>query len=223
MLTHFNRLSFLLCLTATSACLAADAPKPPVLAVGRCPTPPQIDGKLAAGEWDAAAGSTGLVRPGTHELIPVQPRFWLAFDDQALYFAAAVPLAKGRKPVAQTHERDGKVYSDDSVELHLDPGRARSRQFQFVLNSAGALYDAQGTNVGWNAKNARWAASVTEGQWQVELALPFADIAAAAPTDGARWGANVCLHLKGRPETLGTWGPVKSAFREMANFGELVF
>jgi hypothetical protein len=116
--------------------------------------------------------------------------------------------------------------------LYLDPDRTprtdaargtRSRFFQFVLNSAGALYDAKGTDAKWNAEGIRCAAQVAEGQWQVELAIPFKAIETTPPKDGARWGANVCLHSASKGRLLGTWGPVKSAFREMENFGELVF
>ncbi len=206
-------------------CAAADAPAEnrPLLTVGMCTSAPTIDGVFAPGEWDQAASTTGLMQLRDRELASVQPRFWLASDEDALYFAAATPVPAGVEPVAEHRQRDAKVYMDDSIELILDPGQTRSRYFQLVLNSAGAIFDAKGDDSSWNAVGARCAGGISDGEWRVELALPFAAIETDAPQDGDRWGANVCLHCSWEEGLLGSWGPVETAFREAANFADLVF
>ncbi len=195
----------------------------PLLTVGMCERPPAIDGAFAPGEWDQAACTTGLMQLGGGELVPVQPRFWMAFDQDTLYFAAATPLPRDLMPLAKHEARDSKVYLDDAIEFIVDPGQTRSTYFQFALNSAGAIFDARGGDSGWNAEGARCVGAPADGEWRVEFAVPFADLEAATPSEGERWGANVCLHCSWKENLLGTWAPVESGFREPANFGDLVF
>ena len=195
----------------------------PVLAVGRCAVAPEIDGVLAPGEWAKAACGGGMSELGANRLLAVQPRFMLAFDDRALYFAAVVPVPEGARLVAKQHGRDSAVYQDDSVELFLDPGATRRRYCQFVVNSVGALFDARDGAPEWDSSGARAAAGLGQGQWTLELAIPWSDVDAGVAADGSRWGLNVGLNCPSRGKITGTWSNVKTGFREPASFGTIVF
>ncbi len=203
--------------------LYSGEPEAPSVRIGRCAAAPRIDGRLEPDEWTTAAGVSGLVLAGTQELVAVQPHVRLAFDDQALYIAVTVPTP-GTKPVqAQRRTRDSQVYLDDSVEILLDPGQSRRDFFHVIVNSAGALYDAHGTDATWNAPTAQAAGSAEAGQWHAEVMLPFADLGVTAPPDGAAWGANLCLNCAWDTALLGSWAPVQAGYREPARFGRLEF
>ena len=198
-------------------------PAAPYVRLGRCAAAPRIDGRITPGEWDNAAGVSGLVLAGTQDLVAVQPVFRLAFDDQALYVAVTVPTP-GAKPVqAQRRSRDSQVYLDDSVEILLDPGQSRRDFVHLIVNSAGALYDARGTDATWNASTAQAAGSAEAGQWHAEVMLPFADLGVTAPADGSSWGANLCLNCAWDTALLGSWAPVQIGYREPARFGRIEF
>ena len=206
-------------------CPAADhtGARQPFLAVGACKGAPTIDGVLAPNEWDGAACGGGIRDLGSGRLLAVQPRFYLAFDDTALYFAAAVPVVRGAQLRAQQRDRDGAVYSDDSVELFLDPGTTRKRCYQFVVNSIGALFDAEDRNAKWNSPGARAAARKTDREWVLELSVPFVDLGVQSPADGTQWGANVCLNYPSRGKLTGSWAKVTSGFHDPANFARIAF
>ena len=210
-----------LCLLA-AICFQANA-SVPLLAVAKCRTTPTIDGVLAPREWDEAASASGLADLQSHELLAVQPRFWVSFDDEALYFAIAVSVPKGVQLIAEHQGRDSAVYADDAVELFLDPGCTKSRYYHLIANSAGALYDAKNRDRVWNGKGVRCRASVAGGRWAIEMAVPFVDLGATAPTEGERWGVNVCLNYRSRGRVVGTWAKVKGSFHDPANFAQLVF
>ena len=195
----------------------------PLLTVRACSEPPTIDGTLGAGEWDDAAGAMGMADLGSHELAPIQPTFWFTFDEHALYIAVAVPLQSGVRLRTKHRGRDTPVYEDDSIELFLAPKREPNRYYHFVANAAGALYDARNRDKNWNAKTARWASAASARQWVLEMAVPFGDLDAIAPADGARWGANVCLNLKTPRRMACTWAAVGSSFHEPANFSDIAF
>jgi hypothetical protein len=184
----------------------ADERQTPILTIPKCKTPPRIDGVLSPGEWDEAAGGSGLAEAGTHRLLRVQPRFQLCYDDKALYFAASVPACEGAKLAAAHKERSPAVSEDDSIELFLDPRRTKRRFFQFVVNSLGTLYAAESGNPSWDGEGVRAAASVRGREWVVELAVPFAALGTDAPTDGAQWGLNVCMNYPSMASLISSWG-----------------
>ena len=210
-------------LVALSVPTNASTLSAPLLAATRWSTAPTVDGVLAAGEWDGAASASGIVDLQSRELLAVQPRFWFAFDDSALYFAVAVPVPEGVLLVAEHRARDSAVYTDDAVELFLDPGREGSGYYHFVANSAGGLYDAKNRDKAWDGKGVRCRGAVAAGLWVVEMAVPFADLGATAPTESERWGVNMCLNYRSRGRIVGTWAKVKGSFHDPTNFGQLVF
>lgn len=214
------------CLAAVLGCLGASAlaegAKPTVLVtVVASDRAPKIDGVISSDEWQGAASVSGFAELKSGQLATVQPMVWLCFDSKALYCAARVPLPKGRRPVARARGRDSQVYQDDSVELFFDPSRSRSDYFQIILNSAGALFDAHKTDRSWNGQM-QCAGRAGKGQWEVELAIPYAALGASVPRDGQVWGFNACVNSPTWRATM-SWAKVKSGFREPESFGGLRF
>jgi len=181
---------------------------------------PTVDGGIGEDEWPTAL--TGLLDLGTKQLAGRQPTVFLAFDEEALYVAARLPLPAGKKPKATETEHDGPVWNDDAVEVFVDPAHDHTNYRQFIANAAGTKWESQRQDGSWNAE---WtcAARVGEEAWEVEMAIPFAALGVAAPEDGAVWGFNVAWDCQTPTPFIGTWGPCAAGLHDPAHFGHLRF
>jgi hypothetical protein len=202
---------------------------------------PTIDGKLDAAEWQGASTVVGLWGM-KGDLAALQTTFYVGFDDQHLYVAFASPFSGGW-PKAAVKARDGDgMWSDDSVEIFLQPAPDKGTYFQLVFNSAGFFYDGRCTGRGqadtanpFDAKvqyktDIRWLDQMmTSGVWIGEMAIPFADLGVTAPADGTLWRANFCRNnYTGRREDLDgamytMWSYTMEGYHRPERFGELLF
>ena len=102
-------------------------------------------------------------------------------DDQCLHL-----IFHSDRPnqVCNARERDGKLWEDDSFELHLqapDGGR-----YQFIVNGAGAVYDSHGSPK-WNAEGLTAKAECGEKGWTARLDIPLVNF----PVLEGEWGFDV--------------------------------
>jgi hypothetical protein len=166
----------------------------PLIALVPCAQAPVIDGKLAPGEWDLAAGTTGLVEIASGMLSSVATRLYLTYDQECLYAAFRCPSAEA--PVANPLARDtGSPWDEDSVELWLQPEVGfTGKYFHLVLNAAGGLFDFEDQNAAWNGTRA-WAAARGEGEWTAEVAVPHAGMGTLPPSAKTTWQANFCRNV----------------------------
>ena len=94
-------------------------------------------------------------------------RYYFAYDDQNIYFAADTAA-----PAGQPHaQHDGQLWLDDSLELHLDNGKS---VWQFIFNNTTYWFDSKNGQLVWNASNIKTAQKVEKGRWYFEAAIPFA-------------------------------------------------
>ena len=168
--------------------LAPDAPKPVVgkkdrpqlmpAIIGNGGKPPKIDGLLDEVAWKGAAAATEFAhadgaKPGA------KTRLLVARDDTKLY--VAVECFEDPKSLAllkaEVAEHDGPVWTDDSVELFIDPAGKRSTYYHIIANTRGTTYDAfypfvrQGDTT-WEPKY-ECAVKVGKEGWTAEFALPL--------------------------------------------------
>jgi len=150
--------------------------------VPRCAQAPVIDGSVqrrrpeGAGtpgdevEW-ASAAEFSIPRGGG---VPATTGF-ICYDASALYVAAVCDLPLGQPPVAEARPRDDGAWRDDCIELWIDTVGEGEAVYQFVVSAGDAIYDAgpDGPNLDpeW-----RHGATVTDGGWSVELAIPLAAV-----------------------------------------------
>jgi len=193
----------------------------PRLTVLRMAKPPTIDGTLAPGEWAGATPLTGFARFRSERLGPRQPRVWLAWSDACLLVAVEVPVPPGRKVRANTKSRDGDVWRDDSVEVHVDRGHRHKGQTQFVVNALGTQLDGR---EGDKAYNAAWtaAASIAKDAWRAELAIPWKATGGPPPKPGQLDGLNVAFNGPCVGGVL-SWSPVRRSLHEAGNYAHLVY
>ncbi|MDP7742678.1 MAG: hypothetical protein QGF67_14650, partial [Lentisphaeria bacterium] len=102
-----------------------------------------IDGKLDHDEWHGAAALYGFVddinADGTFS--SRQSMVFLTYDDDAIYLCVQVPLEAGRTLKSAATERDGAVWTDDDVEITLQPGKGDF--YRFLGNSTGVYLDGK--------------------------------------------------------------------------------
>lgn len=166
-----------------------------VITVGRCATPPTIDGALEDACWKDSFSTTLL--PDT-EGAPLRDatEVRLCFDREAFYVAARcrqdlLRAVLNRLDDAQpkARQRDAAVYDDDCVEVFLlmkesGSGRWMDGYYHVALNMAGVLFDEVVRN---KARDTSWNPKVTvatrqgDGVWTAELRIPFAEMNAPPP------------------------------------------
>ena len=185
----------------------------------RTRTPPAIDGKLDDPAWQAA--QVLVMRPVLGRgRVKVKTRVRLLHDRTDLYIGIELDEPFIDKIRRNVGTRDGRAYSDDSVEIWLQP---RRQVFQFAVAAGGGLYDAspQG-QAGWNAK-ARCKVHIGAKAWSFELAVPFKDLGA----DGRRlrtWRVNFYRSRHPGGGEYQAWSPTgQNHFNMPERFGFLKF
>jgi len=175
-------------------------PERPFTTVAKCPEPPVIDGKGDDLCWKNTVACTDFLRVNSESRADGQTSVRLCYDDKNLYalFVCNEPilnpvLQRVHEFVANVKERDSGVWQDDWVAMILRPDITANDVYDFFANSLGTLNDAHcqypdiwGTrDTKWNM-NARIAAIKGNGEWSLEIAIPFADLS-QQPKVGDDW------------------------------------
>ena len=190
----------------------------PTIEATRVETPPEIDGRLTEACWDAGRAVTGFALADGTGLPERATWAWAAHDDDHLYFAFRGEKKPGDTLRKEITERDGPVWTDDAVEVFLNPRGDREEYYQFVVNALGTQYDSRRTDATWNA-NWRAAAHETDGEWTVEMAIPVAEL----PIDlrvGDTWRVNFGRGDKSAGEAS-AWSCTFGGFHNPGRFGTL--
>lgn len=215
------------------------APRP-MVTVPRLDNPPVIDGRIAPGEWDAAAGVTGFVELSTMVLAKRQSTVYLGYTDRGLYVAFRCPHLGPFYPGDVVRDDTGGHQMVENVELWIvPPGKG---WHQFYGNPAGGFLDnSQEGGLQWNgewefANAVEDVGEIAAGVqlfnrkiWTAELFVPFSTYGVDCPRPGDIWRANFCRDFsvsRTAQRALSdwtTWSPVTGTFHALENFGELHF
>lgn len=222
------------------ACCCLAAAERPSLAVPHAAAPPAIDGSLDDAAWAGAAVIAGLspargARRGPEfDLLATEIR--LLWDADALYVAFRCRDDEVWASGAIAH--DGDVYTDDVVEVFVDPQGDGRQWMEFQVNPLNTTLDLMSLDVGdgasqangrlvstaglfsfraWEAPGLRTATGRFPGGWTVELAIPAAVLtrrSGGGPL-GARSMRGNLMRYDHRPRPDGTralvhmnWAPV---------------
>jgi hypothetical protein len=172
---------------------------PPVMWVPRPAAPPKIDGKLDDAAWAAARPVTlGYVVDGWD--MPTQKTTARVLaDKRAMYFAVRCREAHPDQVRAVDRGDLSRRNVGDTVELFLDPLHTQKYHLYYhvIVSPKGVVFWRGGPDFGaWKA-NITAAAGTFEGGWQVEVAVPMADLAVGEGQVPDVWGLNICRQ---RPE-----------------------
>jgi len=159
------------------------------IAVAAASGPIVVDGGLTEAAWNKAIALTGFVS-GRSGKPAVTTRVLVTYDKDRLYVAVVNEEPNTDKLVAKAQGRDGKVWSDDSDEIYLDPSNAKGRNYYgFFVNSKNVVYDRQRVerwDGEWNS-----GAKVLPGKaWTVETAIPWKTLG-VTPKPGHKLGLMV--------------------------------
>ena len=155
---------------------------------------------------------------------------YLVYDGAKLYIGVHCEESEMKRIKAEVTERDGPVYGDDCIEIFLIPPGStvlakfeeRVRYVHLVINTLGTRYDEIGENSpqlfdgNWQA-----AASKAADSWELEVAVPFAELGVKIK-DGAVWTGNIS-RARWVEKEYSSWAPIKRTFHDKDNFGRLVF
>jgi hypothetical protein len=137
-------------------------------------------------------------------------------DTQSIQFDVTIPLKSGYRPAGQ-QGRDQDLWGDDRIEVFLQPNGV-GPFYQFILNAAGAVYDAKDKDKGWNS-TPDCKVSVNGDNWQARIRIPYAQIG-FDPAKGDTIKGNVAASSN-EPgnQWLLTWAPMEYDFMAVAAFG----
>jgi hypothetical protein len=207
-------------LFACTGRLAADA-RLPLLAIRPAVAAPEIDGKLDDPCWKDAACAAPFVEVGGQKIAAEQTSVFITYTDRALCLAFVCRESKMERAIARRTERDSQVWTDESVEVFLQPKGARNYH-HLIVNTIGTQYDEIGKDPkSWNGK---WqaAAAREQDEWVVEISLPFRELGAPKAPVGQAWRFNVCREEKPSGENS-AWSPTGLGFHAPSRFGTLYF
>lgn len=209
----------------------------PALPIGQArllATLPVIDGKLDAA-WDQAFQISDLVgQDGSRNKHRTEA--WIGRDAANLYVAFKCWEDEMESLQATVKDHDGPVWSDDSVEVFLDPDCDQQTYLHLVVNSLGTRRDSRHAfrsadpaaqrresadkveDATWNPRWQAAAAPCPEG-WCVEMAIPLSELGPSSSV----WGVNL-NRTRRVPAGVeyGCWSPTFRGFNVPGRFGKLL-
>jgi len=156
-----------------------------------------IDGNLDEPAWEQAGQVKLVENTATGQGAP-PTEIRLCWDDEALYVAARCGLPSGVALQSPQRSRDdAELLQDEGIHIFLDPSRSGQCYAHLVVSASGQVYDslnsveADGTvfeRTAWDG-DIMSAVGVNEGEYVVEVRLPFRQIAPAPQPDDV-WEGN---------------------------------
>jgi hypothetical protein len=167
-----------------------------------------IDGILEENTWQRPGFNNLIQQDPNQGVKPSQPsELWVAYDDEAIYFAARFYDSSPDSIMARLVRRDF-IWGDpsDGCVLYLDSYRDKRSGYFFYVSAAGTLADGliendvkQPNDLSWDAV---WEGvpNIDEEGWTVEMKIPFSQLR-FNKGDSQVWGINVERFISRRVET----------------------
>ncbi|MBI3861572.1 MAG: DUF4838 domain-containing protein [Planctomycetia bacterium] len=200
-------------------------------AVASVKIPASADGWANDATWTEALPNE-IERMILNEPVSQRTIFKLAHDDQNLYLYARCLESQVQRMKAVTRDNDIGGFSDDSLEIFLDPAGRGESYYQLCINSLGAVYDAlenpnaigATATVTWNS-GIKVRTAVGKDFWELRAALPFTNLTRKAPAAGSTWRFNLCRNrfAGGEAQPYSAWSPTLGGFRKPERFGVVTF
>jgi hypothetical protein len=139
-------------------------------------------------------------------------------------------------PWATLAVRDGPLWTEEVIEVFIDPVGDLESYFEIELNPLGTVTDLvlRRISSGWR-KEFLWQAAglesqvrLTPGGWEAELSIPFASVSPGEPAAGQIWRVNFLRIDRplgpGTEAELSAWSPTgRRNFHRPECFGEVEF
>lgn len=167
--------------------------KKPWTQATRIDTKPVIDGEPTEPFWQNRVRFRNTVFLDSSKNLQ-ETEFVVAYDDQALYFAARCVEPQPSQISKRFDKDDSSVWANDCLIIYLDPKLEYKSYYQLIFNVQGTKWDGTGSSGGHanagglNAKNVERRAVVKDDAWQIEIVIPFSDLKWSVPSPGQVWG-----------------------------------
>jgi hypothetical protein len=139
-------------------------------------------------------------------------------------------------PWATLTERDGPLWTEEVIEIFIDPIGDLESYFEIELNPRGTATDLVLRRIssgwrkefGWHAVGLESQVRLTPGGWEAELSIPFASVSPGEPGAGEIWRVNFLRIDRplgpGTEPELSAWSPTgQRNFHRPERFGVLEF
>ena len=243
-----KRITGIILLAAVFASNAAMAQTIKEYTIKRANNPITIDGKLDEAEWAAAAFTDAFVVYTDGSTPQHLTHAKLLWDDTYLY---AAYVAEDNNIFATLDERDKSIWTEECVEIFIDPDDDTLNYVEWDINPIGTIadlwLDKEWSKRGkghfeWNLEGEKAAVTIdgtvndpsdTDTKWIAEIAIPFAGIAFSAPTmnfppkAGDTWRVNLYRHnrsIAGEDPESTAWNQTdQREFHAPDLFGKVIF
>ncbi len=142
-------------------------------------------------------------------------------DSAGVYVAVRCAEPMMEQVQANAVAGGGQVWTDDCVELFIDPDGDGKAYTHLIINAAGVTQD---NFPGERAVTHQWRAAAARGVgfWSVEAFIPYSDLEISPPAPGQCWRMNVCRSRLPKREAT-CWCPTSSGFHVPERFGVVAF
>ena len=181
--------------------------RPSIAAVRITPSEaPTIDGDPSDPVWAKANVIDRFIQKSPNPGQPTSERtvVRILYDENNLYISFYNYDSQPDAIIARVMQRDGQLYTADSVGLYLDPAQTRRNAYNFEIGASGGRTDALELNntdemrewdTIWEARSRR----VADG-WTAEFAIPFRSISYDA--NQTTWGFDVMRRIRHKNERI---------------------
>ncbi|MFT7700111.1 MAG: hypothetical protein ACI8S7_001948 [Candidatus Krumholzibacteriia bacterium] len=178
----------------------------------------KMDGVLDDEVWQHAQAGWGFrqANPNRGSPASVPTVFKVAYDDDAIYFAAAC-YEEDLNNISDNLSRRDEIGASDVVSIYIDPYFDRTTGYNFRVTPSGVIQDSYLFDNGSRDRdwNTVWQAEVSQDEngWYVEIRIPFSAIR-FKPAEEMTWGLQAYRWMHGRGEDTGwvLWDHETSGF-----------
>ena len=187
---------------------------------------PTIDADLSDPVWAKAAVIDNFTQrsPNPYEAATERTVVRILYDESSLYFSFYNYDRTPEAIIARNMQRDGQLYTSDSVMIYLDPGQTRRNAYNFEIGASGGRSDQLELNnteeltewdTIWQAR-----ARIVQDGWVAEFAIPFKSLSYEA--DQTTWGFDVGRRIFHKNERV-HWSGFNPAldFTDVSQTGDL--
>jgi len=188
---------------------------------------PVIDGDLSDAAWAKAPVIDDFRQRSPNPYEPATERtvVRILYDANRLYFSFYNYDSTPDQIVARNMQRDGQIFTSDSVMIYLDPGQTRRNAYNFEIGASGGRTDQLELNnteelTEWDTIFDARARIVHDG-WVAEFAIPFKSLSYEATQ--TTWGLDVARRIYHKNERV-HWSGFNPAlsFTDVSQTGDLV-
>jgi hypothetical protein len=187
---------------------------------------PVIDGDVSDAVWAKAHTIDDFIQKSPNPGQPATERtvVRILYDENNLYFSFYNYDRDPNAIIARSMERDGPLFTADSVAIYLDPGQTRRNAYNFEVGASGGRTDQLELN---NTQELRewdtiWEARArrTPDGWTAEISIPFRDLSYDASQ--TTWGFDISRRIRHKNERIywSGWAPTLE-FTDVSQSGNL--